>query len=497
MENSNNETIQLKQIQLQNSYLNNMTNKISDYSFNNRLSDLLFVFVNPISGNQQGKIVLKIGSLFKSKEGSIILDYSAIQLSIKHHEPIVAFLFKLINKEELSRGRELLKYYLPFYIEKKIKLRVIIAGGDGTVLSLIEGLVKEDIDINHFSFGHMPLGTGNDLSNTLGFSNSVSINDNPSSLYEYLIKYRNADYGKVDVWSLALALDNEKGEIIEVNNAKMKIAMKDDQGNVINIYKRTFINYLSFGYDARVGFGFNKNRTSSRVCNKCLYAWEGLKKMCCRKTVPVPSFLESFTVLKDENNGSNQATFLSHNKSNENQEENNQVKFLFKPASALTQKEMEEKCIILKGNPVSIVCQNINFYMAGVQNVWAKAKDHVSIEVINTNKSKEYKQKVLNMIESNQKLDDHELEFFTYSNGFKTGLEQVKTGFADKLYHGHGPIIIKFKKMPELTQEDKYHRIYMNVDGEYFQLVNPISIRIELNYSFCNGSLPFLINRKK
>jgi hypothetical protein len=48
--------------------------------------------------------------------------------------------------------------------------------------------------------------------------------------------------------------------------------------------------------------GFDKNRTSLRCCNKFVYFWEGLKKTCCRKTITVPGFLESFHIVRNEEN---------------------------------------------------------------------------------------------------------------------------------------------------------------------------------------------------
>lgn len=38
-------------------------------------------------------------------------------------------------------------------------------------------------------------------------------------------------------------------------------------------------NYFSFGVDARIGYGFDKKRTSSAFCNKIVYCCEGFKKM--------------------------------------------------------------------------------------------------------------------------------------------------------------------------------------------------------------------------
>jgi len=49
-----------------------------------------------------------------------------------------------------------------------------------------------------------------------------------------------------------------------------------------------------------VGFGFEKNRCRNRCCNKCVYFWEGCKKNCCRKTIPLNSFLDSFHVINED-----------------------------------------------------------------------------------------------------------------------------------------------------------------------------------------------------
>ena len=59
---------------------------------------------------------------------------------------------------------------------------------------MIQELEKEGVNINKCIFGHIPLGTGNDLSNALGFNNYVDISNNISSLYKILNKYYNANF---------------------------------------------------------------------------------------------------------------------------------------------------------------------------------------------------------------------------------------------------------------------------------------------------------------
>jgi hypothetical protein len=52
------------------------------------------------------------------------------------------------------------------------------------------------------------------------------------------------------------------------------------------------------GFDARVGFGFDKSRSNSRCWNKVIYAWEGLKKNCCTKTASMNSIIDTFEELE-------------------------------------------------------------------------------------------------------------------------------------------------------------------------------------------------------
>jgi len=44
-------------------------------------------------------------------------------------------------------------------------------------------------------------------------------------------------------------------------------------------YSKTIINYFSFGVESRIGLGFDKSRTKSRLCNMCVYTYEGIKKL--------------------------------------------------------------------------------------------------------------------------------------------------------------------------------------------------------------------------
>ena len=95
-------------------------------------------------------------------------------------------------------------------------------------------------------------------------------------------------------------------------------------------------------------------------------------------------------------------------------------------------------------------------------------------------------------LDKQQSFNDQKLEFFTYDSGLTVGMEKVVTGLADKVYSGEGPILISFKETPAHSEKDKKNRIYMNIDGEFFNVVKPISLRVRLNNKILNGQIPFL-----
>ena len=302
-----------------------------------------------------------------------------------------------------------------------------------------------------------------------------------------------------------LVLDNQDGEIL-VNTKNGKKPLTDNNNNVIKRYVRSFINYVSLGYDARVGYNFDPKRTHSRNGNKCIYFCEGFKKLTCRKTVSIQGFIETFTIYDSLDNSYNQESFFSDiesagNKVN-NSPETDKIKFQFmskktyaKEKNIEKQNNINRKHLVVEGEPCSIIFQNIVNYMSGVNDMWGKGKGQLAISVKDDNKEgkNKYIEKLRKMANEKQRFDDKKLEVFTFDNGFKTGFEKVIGGFAKKIYHGRGPMEIKFLETPKYLPNDKKHRIYLNLDGEYFHIVKPITMRLELNRDLSQGQLPFLI----
>jgi hypothetical protein len=155
-----------------------------------------------------------------------------------------------------------------------------------------------------------------------------------------------------------------------------------------------------------------------------------------------------------------------------------------------------QKDILLKGNPVSLICQNIDFYMGGTRNIWGKTS-HIGIqqEELTKDEYREYKRQVIDNWK-NQAFDDKKIEFFTFEHGIEIGLEKVARGLAKRVYQGTGPVFLEFKKDPNETEKIALTKVYVNCDGEFYHLENPTEISVRLNTDICDGQINILRNIK-
>ena len=105
---------------------------------------------------------------------------------------------------------------------------------------------------------------------------------------------------------------------------------------------------------------------------------------------------------------------------------------------------------------MNLICQNINYYVGSKEDIWKKSSSMgLELEVKGILSKEEIKEKeeiekkeFKEIIEGEQSINDGKLEFFTFQSGMSYDMEGVLSGFADKIYHGRGPIHIKFKETP-------------------------------------------------
>ena len=497
--------------------------------------NFLLVFVNPKSGSQQGKVVLEHCQKYKienipeyniisfpitdeklrSKKDSKELESKTSQdedennynLSMAKFDPLIEFstiIFNIIDKNEMTKGKKFIKRYLTDFPNNNIK--ILIAGGDGTVLGIVEELNREGIPLNRCLFGAMPFGTGNDLSHSLGFGNECKVGG-IRKFHRVLYTYLIGTLAKIDIWELSVSVSQINGTIFDVVKKGEKIKEDENHKKVFD-FKKTFVNYFSLGFDARVGFQFEQHRSSSRFCNKFIYAVEAAKRIfCCKKNYGLSDLLDSFQEGSSEEKpkeliGQKTSSELLEIEEVRNEPilpkddkenlliEKEKRKFIFKAGNSGD----IPSDVILRGNPVNIICQNIDFYMGGTRNIWDKSA-HIGIKQEEASKSeyKEYKKEVLKHFQK-QAFDDKKIEFFTYEHGIELGLERVARGMAKRVYQGPGPVYLEFKKNPDQTQKVALNKVYLNCDGEFYHLQNPTTISVRLNTNLCDGQINILKN---
>ncbi|KAG7538481.1 Diacylglycerol kinase catalytic domain [Arabidopsis suecica] len=234
----------------------------------------LMVFVNPKSGGRQG-------SLIKERLQNLISEEQVFDLTeVKPNEFIR---YGLGCLEALaSRGDECAK-------EIREKMRIVVAGGDGTVgwvlgclgeLNLQNRLPVPPVSI-------MPLGTGNDLSRSFGWGGSFPFAWK-SAIKRTLHRASVAPISRLDSWNILITMPS--GEIVDPPySLKATQECYIDQGLEIegemppstNGYEGVFYNYFSIGMDAQVAYGFHHLRNekpylaNGPIANKIIYSGYG------------------------------------------------------------------------------------------------------------------------------------------------------------------------------------------------------------------------------
>lgn len=362
---------------------------------------ILFFFINPYSGIEEGKHLINMG--VKKVEFSDSLKCKA-------------YIFNMKEETNCSNGIDTLRSEL----SRIALVKVIVGGGDGSIMEMVGKLSEKGIDLNRCIFGVLPLGRNNDLSRALGWGNKMEMTPDMSKFKVIVHELAEATSIFVDVWELKLSCEEEGGAVIQYGNDMTKHYIPGDlnldnsikKPKHLTTFKQNFINYFSLGHDARVGFGFKKSKSSCRCSNFCSYFWESMKKHCCRKTMPVTGFIDSFLVVKidDEDFDSNKEdTALNETIKEDNAPKDlifqtvNEKGFINGRAGE-TNTETDSNSIkvgnktyerlVLKGDPVSLVCQNINYFIGGPADIWKKSKDNYGVETYNPNIDKKDKKAV-------------------------------------------------------------------------------------------------------
>ncbi|KAG5559621.1 hypothetical protein RHGRI_009222 [Rhododendron griersonianum] len=148
------------------------------------------------------------------------------------------------------------------------KLKVVVAGGDGTVgwvLGSLGELHKEGREPVPAT-AIIPLGTGNDLSRSFGWGGSFPFNWK-SAIKSSLDRATTGPICRLDSWIVSMLLPN--GEVVDPPHSLKPVEECFlDQGLEIDgelpekmtCYEGVFYNYFSIGMDAQVAYSFHNLR---------------------------------------------------------------------------------------------------------------------------------------------------------------------------------------------------------------------------------------------
>jgi diacylglycerol kinase (ATP) len=383
----------------------------------------IFIFVNPTSGGNAASAYMKIGlrklSFFEEGLKAEVSIYN-IRDGKHGNKPGFHDLKECVSSD-------------PSVTESN-PVRVLVAGGDGTVMWAISEAELHEVDMRKVSFGVIPYGTGNDFSRCLGWGGSNPsksiMNKDMKKFKAMLRQYLEADVMDFDLWRVNLKVDDTEGNIKQVKNGEKEVMMEDDMNGKKTLSK-PMCNYFSIGIESRIGLGFDKNRTTSTFRNKLRYAIEGFKKMFS-KTPRINDVIDECVC-----DGA----------------------LLFKTGDTSDQTR-------LAGSPISLIFLNVNSFAGGC-DLWKNA----TRQGLSPSPS--------DFPFQAQNLGDHKLEILSYQNLVGLSLEQSKSsvigGNGCRVGQASGPFVLKFRS--DLGPK----RTYLQIDGEFFTLDKSESITISHN----------------
>ncbi|XP_027355513.1 diacylglycerol kinase 5-like [Abrus precatorius] len=213
----------------------------------------VIVFINTKSGGQLGAELLVTYSSLLNKNQVFDLGKDAPD--------------KVLHR--LYANLEMLKYNEDnFAAEIQNRLRIIVAGGDGTASWLL-GVISDLRLPQPPPIATVPLGTGNNLPFAFGWGKKNPATD-LQSVMSFLNEVRAAREMKIDSWHIIMRMKAPKeGSCDPIAPLELPHAMhafhrvsSTDKLNMegYHTYRGGFWNYFSMGMDAQVSYAFHSER---------------------------------------------------------------------------------------------------------------------------------------------------------------------------------------------------------------------------------------------
>ncbi|KRX77756.1 putative diacylglycerol kinase K06A1.6 [Trichinella sp. T6] len=229
----------------------------------------LLIFVNAKSGGKKGKKLFRDLCWLVNPRQVFELSYGKSPRFATHAEPSQ-------NIQKYSRWYCIYSK-LDMYRKCLPQLRILVCGGDGTVSWVFSSLDAMKIPSSRYPpIGIIPLGTGNDLSQTMGWG-STYFDDSIAEILPSVMQ--DTVSVKFDRWYIDVAPNPTSEQSKDTENAIDSLPV-----NVMN-------NYFSIGVDAHIALQFHESRDDnfiiaakpeihkSRFKNRLVYGSIGTKDL--------------------------------------------------------------------------------------------------------------------------------------------------------------------------------------------------------------------------
>ncbi|MBA0764354.1 hypothetical protein Gotri_013710 [Gossypium trilobum] len=231
------------------------------------------VFINPKSGGRNG-------SVLQDRLQHMISQEQVFDLHNVKPDEFVRYglgcLEKWAEKDNCAK-------------ETRKNVRVVVAGGDGTVGWVLGclGVLHEKDQFPVPPVAIIPLGTGNDLARSFGWGGSFPFSRR-SAIKRALQRATNGRICHLDSWNVVVQMPG--GEVVDPPHSLKTTEVCDVDQNLkiegcvpdkVNCYEGVFYNYFSIGMDAQVAYGFHHLRNEKPylaqgpISNKLMFESSG------------------------------------------------------------------------------------------------------------------------------------------------------------------------------------------------------------------------------
>eukprot|EP00922_Rhytidocystis_sp_ex-Travisia-forbesii_P051628 GHVS01076575.1.p1 GENE.GHVS01076575.1~~GHVS01076575.1.p1 ORF type:complete len:582 (-),score=169.80 GHVS01076575.1:203-1948(-) len=330
-------------------------------------------------------------------------------------------------------------------------IRVLVAGGDGTVMWCASELWAHDIDDSKVAVGVIPYGTGNDFAKAFGWKKYEAckpFDHRIATLRRLLQEWLAAEVVAHDLWEVTVDVEAVGGQFAKIDSKSRKKKIICD--GETPVMRMTFImsNYFSIGVESRIGIGFDRYRTQSQLCNKLRYVIEGFKKSAFKRTVKINDAIDRVAEGPTKPPVADVACVSKRDS-------------IVNGCVLFTTNKTETHLPLLKPC-MSLIVVNIPSFGAG-NNIWAPStKFGLKLPADHQH---DYMKEIA---KKTQDVGDGLVELVSFPSTAAIGLEFAFKGRGSRLFQGAGPFQIDFKDSLPASE-----RVYFQVDGEFFHMQKP------------------------